>query len=148
MPSARYKVSPRVINETIDGEAVMINLASGNYYILDPIGAEIWTYVEHAASVSEIVEGLGARYEGSAADIEAAIGGLLSELQSEDLVVPAESENGSARQAGTAPATGDRQPFSTPKLEKFTDMQDLILIDPVHQVDEAGWPHAKPGGRG
>ncbi|MFY9587375.1 MAG: PqqD family protein [Actinomycetota bacterium] len=148
MPAARYKVSPRVINETIDGEAVMINLASGNYYILDPIGAEIWTYVERAASVGEIVDGLSARYEGSSADIESAVDGLLTELQGEDLVVPADGENGSAHAAAPAAATGDRQPFATPKLEKFTDMQDLILIDPVHQVDEAGWPHAKPGGRG
>jgi len=147
MPVARYKVSPRVINETIDGEAVMINLASGNYYILDPVGAEIWTYVERAASVAEIVDGLSARYDGAASDIEGAIGGLLTELQGEDLVVPADGENGSTHSA-PATATGERTPFSTPKLEKFTDMQDLILIDPVHQVDEAGWPHAKPGGRG
>lgn len=147
MPAARYKVSPRVINETIDGEAVMINLASGNYYILDPIGAEIWTYVERAASVGEIVDGISARYEGASAEIEAAIGVLLTELQNEDLVVPAEGENGSARPAPPA-TTSQKLPFSSPKLEKFTDMQDLILIDPVHQVDEAGWPHAKPGGRG
>jgi hypothetical protein len=148
MPAARYKVSPRVINETIDGEAVMINLASGNYYILDPVGAEVWTYIERTASVSEIVEGLSARYDGSPADIEGAVGGLLAELQSEDLVVPADGGNGAAHTAAPVAPAGDRQPFSTPKLEKFTDMQDLILIDPVHQVDEAGWPHAKPGGRG
>lgn len=147
MPAARYKVSPRVINETIDGEAVMINLASGNYYILDPIGAEIWTYIERAASAGEIVDGLAARYDGSPTEIEGAIGTLLTELQNEDLIVPAEGENGSARPAAP-PRTTERVPFSTPKLEKFTDMQDLILIDPVHQVDEAGWPHAKPGGRG
>ena len=148
MPAARYKVSPRVINETIDGEAVMINLASGNYYILDPVGAEVWTYIERAASVPEIVDGLSARYDGAPADIEGAVGGLLTELQSEDLVVPADGENGAAHATAPAAPAGDRQPFSTPKLEKFTDMQDLILIDPVHQVDEAGWPHAKPGGRG
>ena len=142
MPAARYKVSPRVINETIDGEAVMINLASGNYYILDPVGAEIWTYVERAASVAEIVDGLSARYEASPAEIEGATRALLTELQSEDLVVPAEGENGSARPAAPS-STSQKLPFSTPKLEKFTDMQDLILIDPVHQVDEAGWPHAK-----
>lgn len=142
MPAGRYKVSPRVINETIDGEAVMINLASGNYYILDPVGAEIWTYIERAASVAEIVEGLGAAYDAPSAEIETAIGGLLTELQNEDLVVPADGGNGAARTTTPAPS-GDRKPFSTPKLEKFTDMQDLILIDPVHQVDEAGWPHAK-----
>jgi hypothetical protein len=25
-------------------------------------------------------------------------------------------------------------------LQKFTDMQDLLLLDPIHEVDESGWP--------
>jgi hypothetical protein len=26
-------------------------------------------------------------------------------------------------------------------LEKFTDMHDLLLMDPIHEVSDAGWPH-------
>jgi len=33
--------------------------------------------------------------------------------------------------------------FEKPKLQKFTDMQDLLLLDPIHEVDEAGWPHTR-----
>ena len=29
-------------------------------------------------------------------------------------------------------------------LEEFSDMQDMLLLDPVHDVDELGWPIAKP----
>jgi hypothetical protein len=37
-----------------------------------------------------------------------------------------------------AAATETMQP---PVLEPFGDMQDLLLLDPVHEVDEdAGWP--------
>ena len=36
---------------------------------------------------------------------------------------------------------GARQPWSAPVLETFTDMQDLILLDPVHEVEPTrGWP--------
>jgi hypothetical protein len=29
-------------------------------------------------------------------------------------------------------------------FERFTDMGDLLLLDPVHDVeDEKGWPHPK-----
>lgn len=29
-------------------------------------------------------------------------------------------------------------------LEKFTDMEDLLLLDPIHEVDvAAGWPTTK-----
>jgi hypothetical protein len=31
--------------------------------------------------------------------------------------------------------------YQKPVLEKFTDMQDLILLDPVHDVNPKGWPH-------
>jgi hypothetical protein len=32
------------------------------------------------------------------------------------------------------------EPFEPPVLEQYTDMQDLLLLDPIHEVDEQGWP--------
>jgi hypothetical protein len=139
----RFSVSPRVINETIDGEAVMINLTSGNYYILDPVGAEIWSHLEGSASLDDIIATLSSRYEASTAEIEKAVEGLIDELQREDLIVPGPDTEVPSSPVPAEPEAG-RIAFQSPRLEKFTDMQDLILIDPVHQVDEAGWPHVKP----
>jgi hypothetical protein len=34
-----------------------------------------------------------------------------------------------------------RGSFSKPLLEKFDDMSELIMLDPVHDVTEHGWPH-------
>ena len=34
-----------VINDTIDGEAVIINLMSGRYYSLQHTGSEIWDLI-------------------------------------------------------------------------------------------------------
>jgi len=35
--------------------------------------------------------------------------------------------------------------FAPPVLEVYTDMQDLLLLDPIHDVDETvGWPSPKP----
>ena len=28
-------------------------------------------------------------------------------------------------------------------MEKYDDMQELLLLDPIHEVDEAGWPVKK-----
>jgi hypothetical protein len=33
-------------------------------------------------------------------------------------------------------------------LERYTDMQELLLLDPIHDVDESGWPHRKVPGKG
>jgi hypothetical protein len=27
-----------------------------------------------------------------------------------------------------------------PRLERYTDMKDYFLLDPIHEVDTAGWP--------
>jgi hypothetical protein len=32
-------------------------------------------------------------------------------------------------------------PFQPPLFEKFTDMEAMLLLDPVHDVDDEGWPH-------
>jgi hypothetical protein len=36
-----------------------------------------------------------------------------------------------------------REPFAAPALNTFSDMQELLLLDPIHEVDEAGWPVAR-----
>ena len=32
-----------------------------------------------------------------------------------------------------------------PVLNKYTDMQDLLLIDPIHDVEAHGWPAKREG---
>ena len=41
-------------------------------------------------------------------------------------------------------ASSTRVAFEAPVLEKYTDMQTLLLVDPVHEVDDRGWPHEAP----
>jgi hypothetical protein len=141
----RYRVnSPQVINETIDGEAIMINLATGGYYSLDRVGADVWSLLEASLPVDDIVAELGRRYEATEDDVRRGVEDLLQRLTGEELVVPCDD----AEPVGSVPApsaTAERPPFRTPRLEKFTDMQDLILLDPVHQVDSRGWPHLPDG---
>ena len=35
---------------------------------------------------------------------------------------------------------GERGAYVSPGVDKYTDMQELILLDPVHEVDAIGWP--------
>jgi hypothetical protein len=68
---------------------------------------------------------------------------MLQELLAEALVVPGAPAAGGAGTVATAvPAA--RQPYEAPALHKYNDMQDLLLLDPVHDVDETGWPNISP----
>ena len=135
--------SPHVIHEIIDGEAVLVNLESGSYYSIDNIGAVVWDYVEKGLSSSQIVEAVAAQYDGKAADIDQGVQNLFTQLQAEQLIVPIESSptNGHAPALNAAANGPDKPPFEAPVLHKYTDMEDLLLLDPIHDVDETGWPN-------
>lgn len=138
--------SPNVIHEIIDGEAVLVNLENGSYYSIDSVGAVVWDYVEKGLSSNQIVEAIAAQYEGEQADITVGIQQLFDQLQAEQLVVA----GGVASANGHAPAVSEavngqaKPPFEAPVLHKYTDMEDLLLLDPIHDVDESGWPNTNP----
>jgi len=133
--------SPNVIHETIDGEVIVIDLTSGTYYSLRGPGAAVWEAVQAGGGEADAVAAVSRLYDGDADAIGTAVGGLLTRLEEERLVRRTEGVAAAAVPAvGEEPGT--RLPFEPPVLEKHTDMQDLILIDPVHEVDARGWPHA------
>ena len=71
-----------------------------------------------------------------------AVSGLLEELTTASLIVPAPetNSNGAGPAAnGAGPAKPQAQ-YAAPKLSTYTDMQELLLLDPIHEVDESGWP--------
>ena len=140
---ARYRVNgPAVTHEVVDDEAVIINLETGNYYSLERIGAEIWTMLSAHASVRAIVDRLARSYACERSELEPAVVRLVAELQREELIVAADPDAPSP--AHDAAATGGAaRPFRAPVLQKFTDMQEMLLLDPIHDVDARGWPHQK-----
>jgi hypothetical protein len=127
-----------VMSETIDGETIIIHLGTGSYYSLQQVGADIWSAVARGANEAQILDEVTGRYDVPSDEAEAAMTGLLAELQSEDLIL--RSANGVSYQP--ADEVAKRAEFVAPKLEKHDDMQDIILLDPVHEVDDRGWPHA------
>jgi hypothetical protein len=148
-PLKRFKINrPIVVDEVFDDEVVIIHFDTGNYYSLDSVGTEIWGLIESGASVSEIVASLTHRYDGSAEVIQEATNRFVAELSKEDLLAPANSkqftaagEPGQGLEEEWA-ATG--RPFQAPVISRYTDMQDLLLLDPIHEVDDDGWPSVKP----
>ena len=131
------------MHETIEGEVILIALDTGTYYSLRESGADMWEGVGRGASQDEIVAALSSRYDGSRDEIEAAVAELLARLEEERLIETAEDGGASGwAEAHAAPAT--KPSFAAPVFEKHTDMQDLILLDPVHEVDPRGWPHPAP----
>ena len=143
---ARYTVDPaKVVSEIIDGEAILINLANGYYYSLDTTAAEIWTHLQAGRTAPEIVSVLRRRYDCSQADPEAAVQSLIASLETDELIAPGMPSSGPAPQMLSSDEAS-RTPFRPPTLERFSDMQGFLLVDPIHEVDDTGWPNVKPEG--
>jgi hypothetical protein len=138
----RFRVNaPMVISETIDSEAILINLDTGAYYSLRETGAALWQLIEQGAAGQQLIDELASRYDGPSTVIASSIQSLLAELAQEQLIVPLGDDSAAPQFVGTASTVGHgKQPFTSPVLEKFTDMADLLLLDPIHDVSEQGWP--------
>ncbi len=139
---------PDVIHETIDGETVIVNLENGVYYSLRNSGVDIWNLIETGANFEDLTNMMIDRYDGSPEDIKKAVSELLIVLQQEGLAQVSSTKR-TVSQTPQALREGGKQKFEPPLLEKYSDMQELLLLDPIHEVDEEGWPHkVEDGGQG
>lgn len=129
--------SPPLIQETLQQETIMVNLETGAYYSLNTTGSHLWSCFEGGATVEEAGSSLTDAFEVTAASAEADIAAFVGELIADELIV----ERDGGEETGALPEQdGPKATYEAPKLAKYTDMQELLLLDPVHDVSAAGWP--------
>lgn len=145
-PAAVFRINtPKITHQTIDGESIIIDFDSGSYFSTAGVGAAIWEEVAQNAVVSDIVSELAQRYTGDITVIQQAVEQFLLELQRETLIVLLDNPPTEPRPAypSEAQTPAARPAFQAPTIDKYIDMQDLLLLDPIHDVDEQGWPMKK-----
>ena len=125
MSDERYEINdPAVVADEIDGMAVIINLESGAYYSGTESSAEAWAALVAGAGATELAEAMAL----PAASLTTFIAHLIDEgLQ--------RSRHSPVQPWSAGPARGALA------LERFNDLEDLLLLDPVHDVTQQGWPH-------
>ena len=144
--SQRIKVCEgRVISQIIDGEAIIINMETGCYYSLAKVGAEIWRCFEETPTLPEIVRAVENVYDCRVVSVTEEVQRLLTELQTEELIElfmdNREVETIQPEENQDKQKDGELAVFESPKLEKHSDMREFLLVDPIHHVDDRGWPH-------
>ena len=124
MRRAGYEIAaPDVIAESLDGEVLIVNLATGVYFRGDADAAHAWSAVTSGAALPES--------EGGNTEAMAA---FIAELLDEGLI----RERPATAPPVPEPAELPSGPF---RLERFEDLQDMLALDPIHDVDpNTGWP--------
>jgi hypothetical protein len=138
-----FEISPQVIHEVIDGETMLVRLDSGNYYNMNATGGQVWAFIEKGASESQIVCEFNALYEDDKNIIGEQIAIFIKQLIAEELIFP----NGHSPDAKADFKSDSLQQmtnlFEPPLINKYSDMQELLILDPIHDVSDAGWPNPK-----
>jgi hypothetical protein len=136
-----------VIFENFGDEVVLINMATGVYYSLEGSAREIWDMLGDEPDVDVLTAAFATRHGLPREAVGEHVRGFFMELLEQGLVASTEA----AQPDPASPAAGlgqDGWPegaiVAPPVLRRYTDMQNLLLLDPIHDVDESGWPRAKP----
>jgi hypothetical protein len=133
--------APDVTFEAFDGEVLVINLRSGSYYSLRESAVPIWVMLSAGYAAEEIGRELARVGNAKESVAIAAVDGFVRELESDQLVVRLVD---GLRPTRTQVAVTLPTAFTPPVYDRYTDMQQLLMIDPIHEVDVTGWPVKGP----
>jgi hypothetical protein len=137
-----YRVNePDVSAEDFRSEILAVDLKKGHYHSLRGAAVPIWRLLTSGAKVESIIGWLAPIYGRTSSEMALTIVPFVAQLEESKLIVP----------EGSVPASGDAArpdwleelapTFEPPVLETYTEMEDLLMLDPIHDVDAAGWPH-------
>lgn len=129
----------RIISETLDGETILINLESGAYYSMNETGSIIWEDIQAGYSTGKIIEHIKNTYDIEEGRIPTAIAEFMKFLETDMLILESDAVSDISV---PAPLT-TKKVFIIPKIDKYEDMQEMLLADPIHDVDTTGWPKRK-----
>lgn len=141
----RFHVSnPNLIHDNIQGEVILLNLETGTYYQVRGTGVWVWNLLVAGISLQEIKARLTLLYPDAATVIESELGRFVRELEQEEIIAPLDADAPAPALATEMDVATVTEPtFQTPVLLKYTDMQSLLLLDPIHDADTPGWPISK-----
>jgi len=132
---ARYRgPDPGVVSQEFEDETIVIRLDTGMYYSFNPAAAAVWRLACAGHALADVIHAC----RGSAAAVNGNIADVWGRLVRAELIRPALP---GADVPAEAPALTLKSP---PRMTEYADMQELFALDPVHDVDESGWPSTQP----
>ena len=130
----------RVYADYADGQYIVLNHVNGEYYSFDQASSSVLRALVSGCNPKSIIAVLEARYE-KECGVSEKINAFVEKLKASEIIIQDESDNVDAEVF-----LRDIKEQSMPDIsfEVFTDVADLLMMDPIHEVDEeAGWPIQK-----
>ena len=84
--------STDVIFRELEGEGVLLDLASGRYFGLNAIGTRVWTFLAAGATIDDAIAAIAAECDADGEQVERDIDDFLEALAARGLLVSAPPE--------------------------------------------------------
>ncbi len=138
--STSYEVNkPDISAEDFKSEILAVDLKTGSYYSLRGGAVPFWRLLMEGTPVGMAIRWLAAGYDMPGQNLAVEILPFVEQLEQARLIVPVPPA--ASFDPSIAPDwLKELPPFEKPILETYTEMQDLLMLDPIHDVDAAGWP--------
>jgi len=128
-----------VSSEIFGEEAVIVNFMTGKYFGMTGSAPVIWKLFESPVSHDDVMASFSG-LNGLSNEIKQQMQTFMDILLQENLIVDAgESDTGNPEPEAISLNSDVLQ--IPPIIEIFDDLQELIVLDPIHDADpEHGWP--------
>ena len=127
-----------IIYELMDTEGILLDIERGIYYSLNNSGRNIWSLIDTDCTGEEIAKHISNHYRVPQETIQSELEGFINTLRDEGLIEVTNDNTSVESKASSTELNGSV--YETPQLDVYTDLQDLLMIDPIHEVDYKGWP--------
>lgn len=145
--TSHYELKQSVSVERLDGETIAIDFVTGHFYSFRESAADILWLITHGVSISsfddiirksfKVAEDSTTLTKDVTSFIENLIGlGLIDAVPSAAVATQVETQHLSL------PDDYERDEWRSPLLISNDQLADLLMIDPIHDVTEDGWPDA------
>ena len=81
-----FSISPDVLFRELEGESVLLNLATEQYYVLDDVGTRMWQLLAKHGEVDAVIPQLMEEYDVSEDRVRGDLGSLIAGLAAAGLV--------------------------------------------------------------
>jgi hypothetical protein len=126
-------LNPRLIADVFDEDVIIANLDTGTYYSLSGVAAQILGALPFQDS-SKVFNEIASKFQENSIEIVIELNECFKNMQDEEVIIIVDSEGKSKKVTLKEPLKYIKSEFLT-----YTDLQELLLLDPIHEIDEDEW---------
>lgn len=122
----------KIVHETVAQETLVIDLGTGTYYSFNETASYIWQELVSGQTLQTIIETLSASFPDQTSGIRADLHSFTTSLTEAGLLCECSE---SIPKKDIEPLSIDS--YRSPTYEVHTDMEALLLADPIHEFQDS-----------